>query len=319
LKEREDTRRAREGAQEQMETKWLEDFVSLAETGSFSKSASLRHVTQPAFSRRIQALEAWVGADLIDRTSYPTKLTPAGKVFYEHALEMLGRVTELQHLLRGPRRPDAEIVDFALPHTLSLTFFPGWLSRVEQEFQPIKTRLRADNVHDAVLRLVEGGCDIVICYHHAQQPVQLDPARYEMRVLGHESLYPYARARRDGTPEYTLPGRAAQPIPFLAYAPNAYLSRMVDLALAASRGRLHLEKVFETDMAESLKSMALEGHGLAFLPDSAVTQELKRNRLARAGDRWNVTMEIRAYREIPSAARPAKPIVHALWEHLSRV
>ena len=49
-----------------VETKWLEDFVSLAETRSFSRSAQLRHVTQPAFSRRIQALEAWVGVDLVD-------------------------------------------------------------------------------------------------------------------------------------------------------------------------------------------------------------------------------------------------------------
>ncbi len=40
-----------------METKWLEDFVSLAETRSFSRSAQLRHMTQPAFSRRIQALD----------------------------------------------------------------------------------------------------------------------------------------------------------------------------------------------------------------------------------------------------------------------
>ncbi|HEU0199802.1 MAG TPA: LysR substrate-binding domain-containing protein [Burkholderiaceae bacterium] len=301
-----------------METRWLEDFVSLAETGSFSKSAALRHVTQPAFSRRIKALEAWVGTDLIDRTSYPTKLTPAGKVFFEQALEMLGRVTELQHLLRGPRRPEAEIIDFALPHTLALTYFPGWLSRIARQFRPLKSRLRAENVHDAVLRLVEGGCDVVICYHHAEQPVQLDPARYETRVLGDEGLFPYARAGRDGVPEFVLPGRANQPIPFLAYSPNAYLSRMVDLALATSRGRVHLEKVFETDMAESLKAMALEGHGLAFLPDSAVVTELKRKRLARAGERWGVTMEIRAYREAPSPARPAKPIVQALWEHLSR-
>ena len=61
-----------------METKWLEDFVSLAETRSFSRSAQLRHVTQPAFSRRIQALEAWAGTDLVDRSSYPTRLTAAG-------------------------------------------------------------------------------------------------------------------------------------------------------------------------------------------------------------------------------------------------
>ena len=72
-----------------METKWLEDFVSLAETRSFSRSAQLRHVTQPAFSRRIQALEAWAGIDLVDRSSYPTRLTPAGETFHAQALEIL--------------------------------------------------------------------------------------------------------------------------------------------------------------------------------------------------------------------------------------
>jgi DNA-binding transcriptional LysR family regulator len=61
-----------------VETKWLEDFVSLSETRSFSRSAQLRHVTQPAFSRRIQALEAWAGVDLVDRSTYPTRLTAAG-------------------------------------------------------------------------------------------------------------------------------------------------------------------------------------------------------------------------------------------------
>ena len=74
-----------------MELKWLEDFISLAETRSFSRSAELRHVTQPAFSRRIQSLEAWLGNELIDRSSYPTRLTPAGEVFYEQALATSGR------------------------------------------------------------------------------------------------------------------------------------------------------------------------------------------------------------------------------------
>ena len=69
-----------------VETKWLEDFVSLAETRSFSRSAQLRHVTQPAFSRRIQALEAWAGIDLVDRSSYPTPLTSPGKALLPQAL-----------------------------------------------------------------------------------------------------------------------------------------------------------------------------------------------------------------------------------------
>ena len=72
-----------------MNTKWLEDFISLADTRSFSRSAQLRHVTQPAFSRRIQSLEAWTGFALVDRSSYPTRLTPAGTTFYAQALDIL--------------------------------------------------------------------------------------------------------------------------------------------------------------------------------------------------------------------------------------
>jgi len=84
-----------------METKWLEDFVSLAETRSFSRSAQLRHVTQPAFSRRIQSLEAWAGAELIDRSAYPTQLTPAGQILYGQALGLLQALQNTRTLLRG--------------------------------------------------------------------------------------------------------------------------------------------------------------------------------------------------------------------------
>ena len=84
-----------------MDTKWLEDFVSLAETRSFSRSAQLRYVTQPAFSRRIQSLEAWAGVELIDRSSYPTNLTPAGHQLYGQALAILQTLHSARALLRG--------------------------------------------------------------------------------------------------------------------------------------------------------------------------------------------------------------------------
>ena len=84
-----------------METKWLEDFVSLAETRSFSRSAQQRHVTQPAFSRRIQALEAWAGMDLVDRSSYPTRLTPAGETLLAQAAELLANLQATRNMLKS--------------------------------------------------------------------------------------------------------------------------------------------------------------------------------------------------------------------------
>ncbi|QGZ42223.1 DNA-binding transcriptional LysR family regulator [Pseudoduganella flava] len=309
-----------------METKWLEDFISLVETSNFSRSAQLRHVTQPAFSRRIQSLENWLGTDLIDRTTFPTRLTPAGHVFYEQALEMLGQINGVREMLRHKRAATQTTIDLAVPHTLSLTFVPKWLTQLEEGFGaevgPLHSRLMALNVHDAVLQLVDGGCDLLLCYHHPRQPVQLDPGRYDMLVMGREALRAYARCKpgkqQARQPEFQLPGRKNAPLPFLSYTPNAYLGRMVDLILADAKPALHLDKRYETDMAEGLKMMALEGRGIAFLPESAVTREVKQKLLARAdeGGTWEIEMEIRLYRERPSAARPGKAVVGALWEYL---
>ena len=64
--------------------------------------------------------------------------------------------------------------------------------------------------------------------------------------------------------------------------------------------------------------MALEGHGLAFLPHSSVRKELKsRRRVAAApAGELALTMEVRIYRERPETARHVKPGVQALWDFL---
>ena len=301
-----------------VETKWLEDFVSLAETRSFSRSAQLRHVTQPAFSRRIQALEAWAGADLVDRSSYPTRLTSAGETLHAQALEILVALQAARNLMRSHRASGQDVIEFAIPHTLAFTFFPHWLMELRGRFGGVKTRLIALNVHDAVLRLTEGGCDLLIAYHHASQPLQLSPDRYEMLSLGHETLAAYAKADAEGQPLFRLGGAGAAPVPLLAYASGAYMGHMVDQIIRQLAVPPALETTYETDMAEGLKAMALEGHGLAFLPASSVRQELKARRLVPAAPPGvgELTMEVRIYRERPEVARHVKPAAQALWDFL---
>ena len=104
---------------------------------------------------------------------------------------------------------------------------------------------------------------------------------------------------------------------------------------------IHFDRVYETDMAEGLKAMALEGHGIAFLPYSAVKKELRARRLVSATPAemppMQITMDVRAYREKPAghealrgASRHAKPVAtmpktrsqaaktsaQALWDYL---
>ncbi|MDO8904109.1 LysR substrate-binding domain-containing protein [Hydrogenophaga sp.] len=300
-----------------METKWLEDFVSLAETRSFSRSALLRHVTQPAFSRRIQSLEAWAGTDLVDRSSYPTRLTPAGQTLYDQALEMLQALQSTRAMLRAHTAAAQDVIEFAVPHTLAFTFFPSWLSGLREISGPIKSRLIALNVHDAVMRLVEGSCDLLIAYHHAAQPIQLDAERYEMMPLGRELLAPYVRPDELGAPLYALPGTASQPVPYLAYAPGAYLGRAVDQLVKQGGTPVHLDRIYETDMAEGLKAMALEGHGIAFLPASAVRKEVRAKKLVSAGGGLEAELDIRIYRARPMDTQKGKRAVQVFWSRLA--
>ena len=302
-----------------MDTKWLEDFVSLAETRSFSRSAQLRHVTQPAFSRRIQALEAWAGIDLVDRSSYPTRLTAAGETFHAQALEILGSLQATRNMMRSHQVGGQDMIEFAVPHTLAFTFFPHWLMDLRQKFGEVKTRLIALNVHDAVMRLTEGGCDLLIAYHHATHPLQLSPDRYEMLTLGQETLAPYTKADASGQPLFRLPGSPRAPVPLLSYASGAYMARLVEQIIKHAATPPHLDPIYETDMAEGLKAMALEGHGLAFLPASSVRKELRAKRLVAAGSSdYEITMEVRIYRERPESARHGKPAVQELWDFLQQ-
>ena len=301
-----------------METKWLEDFVSLAETRSFSRSAQLRHITQPAFSRRIQSLEALAGIDLVDRSSYPTRLTPAGETFHSQALEIIGSLQATRNMMRGHTAAGGDMIEFAVPHSLAFTFFPHWVMDLRKRFGALKSRLIALNVHDAVMHLTEGSCDLLLAYHHPSQPLPLNPDRYEMLSLGQETLAAYAKADANGEPLFRLPAGQGEGVPFLSYASGAYLGRLVEAITRLSPAPLRLVPIYESDLAEGLKAMAVEGHGLAFLPTNSVAQELKAGRLVRAAPpgTHELTMEIRIYRERPEVARHGKPGAGALWNFL---
>jgi DNA-binding transcriptional LysR family regulator len=296
-----------------MELSWLEDFLNVAETGNFTRSAQVRHMTQPALSRRIRNLEHWLGADLIDRSSYPTRLTPAGELFHEQATAIVEQLNTARALMRQQSRGKFPSIRFALPHTLSLSFFPRWLTGVHRDFGLFASQVIAGNVHDAVLSFVEGHSDALICYHHPAQPIALDAKRYPHLRLGTEPVRPYARADARGKPQFSLPGEADTPLPFLNYSADAYLRRTVDHILENPPEMPFLRPLYETAMAEGLKNMVLEGHGIAFLPISTAADDVRQNLLAEAGDtKWSVDLEIRLYRD----GRRGHEALQQLWRYL---
>ena len=78
-----------------METRYLKTLIGAVETGTFSRAAELLHITQSAVSQRIKFLEEHFGQQLLDRSGQRLALTPAGRVVYEKAQDILEKEKEL--------------------------------------------------------------------------------------------------------------------------------------------------------------------------------------------------------------------------------
>ncbi|BBH30600.1 MULTISPECIES: LysR substrate-binding domain-containing protein [Pseudomonas] len=292
-----------------LESKWLEDFSALAATRSFSQAAERRFVTQPAFSRRIRSLEAALGLTLVNRSRTPVELTAAGQLFLVTArtvVEQLGEVLRHLHHLEGGQ---GEVIQVAAAHSLALGFFPRWIAQLRNEGMNIATRLVATNVGDAVHALREGGCDLMLAFYDPDSAMQMDPEIFPSLHLGQTEMLPVCAADANGNPLFDLEGEAS--VPLLAYSAGAFLGRSVNQLLR--QRALRFTTVYETAMADSLKSMALEGLGIAWVPHLSVRAELARGELVICGGpQWHVPLEIRLYR----CALVRKANVRLLWRKL---
>lgn len=175
-----------------MDSKWLEDFLSLAETHSFPLGAAIRGVTQSAFSRRIRGLADCLGADLGNRDSHPVTLTEEGKLFRETAEEAVRILTARRDEFR--HRAHSGVPQIALTglHSLTVTFLPIWLSHILALIGPVASRVMPDNFDHCIAALTEGGYDFFLTCHHPGVEVPLGKG-FPCLVVGQDSLAAVAR------------------------------------------------------------------------------------------------------------------------------
>ncbi len=83
-----------------MDIRQLKYFVAVADARNFTRASEQLHIAQPPLSRQIQLLEEELGVKLLLRNSRPLRLTEAGRVFYEQALQILNRVDQLKTATR---------------------------------------------------------------------------------------------------------------------------------------------------------------------------------------------------------------------------
>ncbi len=265
-----------------MDTNWLEDFVCLARTLNFTRAAQERHVTQSAFSRRIRALEIWAGTPLVDRSTYPVSLSEAGEEFLPIAKELVLTMLRNRDQLRARDRGGLKFNSFAAPHSVSITHLAPYLIELATPDSELRTRVVSDNLHACCQLLSEGDCEFLLCYRHKDVPLTLDEQEFERIDLACERLIPVVTPGKSGAANWVLPGSRTNKIPYLAYAKGAFLREVVDHTLAGKMVELEVRHL--DAFAEALKSLTLEGAGVAWLSESSVSGALASGRLVPAGD-----------------------------------
>ena len=293
---------------------WLEDFLALAATGNFSRAAEERHSSQPAFSRRIRGLEEWIGADLFDRSTQPARLTEVGEWFKGVAQELVSRVARIPGEAKRVVESSSVTLRLACTHALSLTFLPLWLRGLESQVTLGPVQLMSDVLQRCEALMEEGKVQFVLSHAHARAQGSLDSERYLSARIGNDTLVPVTAPDRKGKPLHSFGAGGDTTVSILRYSDESGLGRIIRAVLGRRLDERPTQTAFTAHLGSVLRTMALDGRGLAWLPRTLVEQDLATGALVlAAGEDWSVPLEIRLYRERVSVGKAAE----AFWRAAS--
>jgi DNA-binding transcriptional LysR family regulator len=296
-----------------MNLPWLEDFLALSTALNFSNAARMRGLTQSAFSRRIQNLEAWVGTSLVDRSTVPVSLTEDGASFRNAAEEVVQFLNNERESLRDKQRQKMSFITFATLPNIAVSFMPEWMKKFEGGSAPFKTRILVLNQHDCMQHLESGSCDIYLAYHHESALLQLDTEKFDWIRVGEDRLVPVSVPTSEGRPLFELGREDQRPIPYLDHPPQTFAAKLIDHMRMRHCMPPRLDVRHESTMTIALKCFALAGEGLLWVPERLVQSELASGELVIAGDDdWILPIEIRAYRQRGETRRNAT----SFWSQL---
>jgi DNA-binding transcriptional LysR family regulator len=282
-----------------MDLEWLQDFVSLANTGSFSHAAEQRNISQSAFSRRIQALENWLGATLIDRHTHPITLTDAGTQLIGSANQVLRTIYKTREDYGHRNLGQLSTLSIGVADHLSIHFAPSWLKAISPELgnRKIKlvTGLKAGLGFADVL--VNQEVDFLLAYGGSVNSENGEPGYFKSIPMGEDMLVPVCKSEEHAGSFKDFPGSIEAPLPYVSYMPGSAMSKLINRKMNRRTHPIHLKTVVETGSAECQKALVLAGFGMAWLPHLAITEELKVGSLCEIGEgKYRIPFTIELFR-----------------------
>ncbi len=295
-----------------MDTKWLEDFIALVDHGNFTRAAESRYITQPAFSRRIKALEDWLEVELVNRNVYPLTLTPLGREFIESARELIGDIHGLRTSMKERARRGNRVV-LATQHSLSVSFCPAWYAGFRPFLGNNSIHIKANNLYECVDVFLSKQCDLLLCYCTPQIADQLARGDIEHHELGEEALLPVCAVDRSGNSVCDV--QSEDPIPVIGFPAESFFGDLIrNECLPAVSAPVTLSVVYETALVEGVRSLVLEAAGIGWVPSGLIRKDLQAGSLAVIAGLPSVQLKIVLYK-LKSGTNKS---VDSYWAHLKK-
>lgn len=268
-----------------MELKWLEDFIALVKVQNFSRAADERNVTQPAFSRRIRALEEWLGVGLFDRTAMPIDLTPAGRTFLPHARKLVNGTESIREDLRqkfGSKRSSIRIIT---SHRLSMSIAPQMVAGFIQSYPDTMVSVIPSLQHFQEMgnyseALLSGSADLLLSYEHeAFFFVGKNASSFDQLTIRSEKVIPVAspsyanQIGRDWAENTNLS------LQYAGYPKHSFTQNIIEPLIERFEPRLN--KVFESPVTGSIRSAVKAGIGVAWIPMSVIEDDIENGNLVQ--------------------------------------
>lgn len=301
-----------------MDIAWLKDFEALVDQKNFSRAAEERNVSQPAFSRRIRALEEDVGVKLINRQTLPLSLTPAGEVFLPQARLMLRTYHETLERCQSIDAAAENMVRFATSQSLYLTHYKTHIAPlVEQGGLDIDLNSTSWAAGQFVSALQQRYCDVILVFWHPAMDflAPLEVGQCDYLTLSQEDFLPVSRTGQAG-PLHVLKRNDKKPVSLLSYGTASALRCVQDYTLRQHIDGPDILVVNQNALATSVKAMILEGFGLGWLPRDLCKEELSAGQLQIVGDDSYISqLEVRLYRDKDNT----NPTLNRLWDQMNAI
>jgi DNA-binding transcriptional LysR family regulator len=296
----------------------LKDFVVLARIRSFSQAADHCNVTTSGLSRRIKALEEWLGTPVFDRSHHHLQLTDAGAEFHATAVQVIALLDKTRRGL-GRRQEQTKLqISIAAPPIMSRVFFPAWFSSLRNQSAQMHFSIEFDSSPGCFQCLLDRSVDFIVAFSdtndgirgHLEKTFPLQDLEY--LKLGKEWLVPVSAPNLLGDPLNSITSQRGE-VSYLHYRQDCSLSWALEKMLDANTDLPSLIKVHASSLTDGLYSMAAIGLGVAWLPLEMVFDDLERKKLVRAGGReHDIALEIYLVRRKESLGINAE----ILWANL---